>query len=94
MVWLIPDLYPYLSVYNARGQLQRTFLAFPDAFAGGVNVAVGDIDQNGLVEIYAVPQGDGGPQIRIFNSVGTAIGGFFGFTSTHRLGASVAIWSL
>lgn len=89
-----PNSQPYFSVYNATGELQKTASAFADYFGGGVNVAVGDIDQNGQVEIYAAPQADGGPHLRIFDDQGQVIGEFFGFDSNDRFGADVAIWGL
>ncbi|MBI2472935.1 S8 family serine peptidase [Candidatus Uhrbacteria bacterium] len=82
---------PQIGIYNQKGELQRSFLAFPSDYRGGVEIAVGDIDHNGLVEAYIVPQQAGGPQVRLFNSLGEVIGGFFAFDSANRFGTSIAI---
>ena len=82
---------PQVGIYNRQGELQRSFLAFPSDYRGGVEIAVGDIDRNGLIEVYIVPQQAGGPQVRLFNSLGDVIGGLFAFDSANRFGTSIAI---
>lgn len=67
------------------------FLAFPTFFQGGVNVAAGDVDGDGIAEIIAVPQEDGGPQVRIFAKDGTLEGQFFAYDSDYRGGVTLAV---
>jgi hypothetical protein len=83
---------PRVSVYNSLGAEQFSFFAYPQNFLGGVEVASGDIDQNGTVELYVFPKTNGGPHLRMFNHEGKLIGSFFAFDSLNRSGGSIAIW--
>jgi subtilisin family serine protease len=82
---------PRVSIYSSQGVFQKFFFAYQSGFLGGVEVAVGDIDQNGFLEIYTVPQSNGGPHARVFDDGGSAIGGFFPFNKTNRYGTYIAI---
>ncbi|MFA4845267.1 MAG: S8 family serine peptidase [Patescibacteria group bacterium] len=83
---------PQVSVYNSSGEERLKFFVFPLAFSGGIEVAGGDIDQNGAIEIYVFPQSTGGPHVRIFSSEANIIGGFFAFDPFSRFGGTIAIW--
>ncbi|MBI4438294.1 S8 family serine peptidase [Candidatus Uhrbacteria bacterium] len=83
---------PLVSVYTSSGEERLRFFGFPVAFMGGVEVAAGDIDQDGRSEVYVFPQSLGGPQLRIFGDDANVIGGFFAFDALGRSGGSVAIW--
>lgn len=80
-------------VYTEDGSQVLNHFLFPMSFAKGIDIGIADIDQNGTTEVFAVPQGGGGPQVRIFNSSLEVIGGFFTFDSWARSGASMAIWN-
>lgn len=82
---------PEVAVYNNQGNLDVAFFSFPLEFKGGVEIATGDIDQNGHVEIYVTPQRGGGPQVRIFNANTHLLGSFFTFNAENRLGGYLAI---
>lgn len=83
---------PFIEMYSPTGERESFFLSYQPSFRGGVNVCSGDIDQNGRAEIYTTPISNGGPQIRMFESNGQIIGGFFAFNSKNRFGATCAIW--
>lgn len=83
---------PFVETYSSMGERESFFLSYSPFFRGGVNVCTGDIDQNGRAEIYTTPVTNGGPQVRMFESNGQIIGGFFAFDSFHRFGATCAIW--
>lgn len=86
-----PGYVSEVAVYSALGaQLQR-FFVFPREYRGGVSITAGDIDQNGIAEMYISSTQGGGPQIRIFNNNAELIGGFFAFNMLNRFGAVVAI---
>ncbi len=84
---------PMVEVYSALGEREEFFFAYVPTFRGGVSACVGDIDQNGRAEIYTVPKETGGPHVRIFETNGQPIGGFFPFESKNRFGATCAIWN-
>jgi hypothetical protein len=78
-------------VHNALGALQQSFIAYPLDFLGGVQTAVGDMDQNGESELYTFPVSKGGPHVRVFNTNGDAIGGFFVGDEASRFGGMITL---
>ncbi|MFA6511580.1 MAG: FG-GAP-like repeat-containing protein [Patescibacteria group bacterium] len=66
------------------------FLSYPTFFQGGVNVAVGDVDGDGIDDLITVPKGSGGPQVRVFSKEGSVKGQFFAYDSTYRGGTTIA----
>ena len=70
---------PQVAVFTGTGDLIARFFAYAETFRGGVNVSVGDLDGNGTTEIVATPISNAGPQVRIFNSSGQAIGQFWAY---------------
>jgi hypothetical protein len=84
---------PLVTVYDAvTGQERFNFLAYADDFTGGVRVAVGDINGDGVPDIITAPGPGGGPHIRAFSGVdGTPILNFFAFEPSFRGGANVAV---
>ncbi|MFC1687977.1 FG-GAP repeat domain-containing protein, partial [Patescibacteria group bacterium] len=75
---------PQVAVYEADGTAVLRFFAFADTFRGGVNVSVGDVDNDGSNDIVVSPQSSAGPQIRTFNNDGTVKAQFFSYASTLR----------
>jgi FG-GAP repeat len=57
---------PRVKVYALPGVLVADFLAFDQAFRGGVRVAVGDIDGDGLDDVVAAAGPGGGPHVKVF----------------------------
>jgi glucose/arabinose dehydrogenase len=59
---------PDVRVYDgATGQQVRQFLAFEPSFTGGVYVAAGDIDGDGLADLIVSPDVGGGPRVRVLS---------------------------
>ena len=62
----------WVKVYKTN--LEKTvlgmFSAFPESFQGGVNLASGDVDRDGLDEIIVAANTGGGSHIRIFEAYG------------------------
>jgi hypothetical protein len=79
---------------GANGALMRSFQPFPN-YTGGVNVAAGDINGDGVAEIVASPGPGGGPNVRIFDvsspAVTTQIGSFQPYTFDSSRGVTVAV---
>ncbi len=83
-----------IRVYNYQGDLLSSFLAFPYSFSGGVNLASGDINGDGISEIIVGAGSGGGPQVRMFNSSGKLLGQFFAYDKNSRQGVRVAVANL
>jgi len=61
-----PEVYVFDKQYNPL----RHWLAYESRFRGGVNVAVGDVDGDGVDEVVTGPGEGGKPLIRTFNGLG------------------------
>lgn len=56
---------PLVKIYSAQEKLLTQFYAFSTTFLGGVNVAGGDVDNDGTDELLVTPRSGGGPQVRV-----------------------------
>ena len=82
---------PHVRIFSANGSVKGQFFAYAPGFKGGVNVAVGDIDGDGVDEIITGAGHGGGPHVRIFNADGHVEGQFFAYDSNFRGGVYVAV---
>ena len=72
------------------GTLLTSFLAFNSPFRGGVRVAAGDVNGDGLDDIITAA-GSGTPQVRVFDGYGgLPIANFLAFGRSFRGGVFVA----
>jgi hypothetical protein len=63
---------PHVKVFDgATGAVLGSFFAYSANFAGGVHVAVGDLDGIGPAEIITGAGPGGGPHVRVFRHQGT-----------------------
>jgi hypothetical protein len=82
---------PHIRVWDgATGTLLNEFFAYEAAFTGGVNVAVGDVNNDGLLDIVTGPDFGGGPLVRVFTRAGAPLGGFYAYDQSFRGGVTVA----
>ena len=79
-----------VSIYRSTGEKIKSFFVYGHGFLGGVQTSVGDIDNNGISEIYVSPISNGSQHIRIFSTEGSPIGGFI-FDSKEKNGAFISI---
>lgn len=83
---------PHIRIFNAEGVLINPgFFAYGPGFRGGVNVALGDLNGDGTMEVIAGAGVGGGPHVRVFNKDGKLINpGFFAYDEYFRGGVNVA----
>ncbi|MFH1405261.1 MAG: S8 family serine peptidase, partial [Patescibacteria group bacterium] len=87
-------LEPMVRIFSPQGELYKSFLAYDKNFRGGVRLAMGDVDNDGDVEIITVP-GKGGPaHVRIFKQDGRFVRDFFAFDVSQSAGYFVATGDL
>jgi len=67
------------------------WLAYMQAYQGGVSVATGDFDGDGTDEVLTTVNGGGGPHVRLFNDKGKLKDEFFAYEGDYRGGVRVAL---
>ncbi|MBU0646806.1 S8 family serine peptidase [Patescibacteria group bacterium] len=85
---------PEIKVFNFQGKLKKSFYAFDKKFKGGVNLASGDVNGDGLNEIIIGAGQGGGPHVRIFNMSGKIVSQFFAYNQSFRGGVKVAVGNI
>lgn len=81
---------PQVRIFNWQGSNKGQFFAYGQKFLGGVNVASGDVNGDGVSEIITGAGPGGGPHVRIFNSSGEIIDQFFAYDAKFKGGVNVA----
>jgi len=84
---------PQIRIFNKDGVLINPgFFAYAENFRGGVDIAVGDLDGDGLQEIITGAGYGGGPHVRVFSKDGNLVNpGFFAYDQDFRGGVNVAV---
>lgn len=83
---------PEVKVYEAAtGKVRFDFNAFDAGFTGGVRVALGDVNGDGVPDIIAGAGPGGGPQVNVYDgATGNLITAFFAFNPAFTGGVFVA----
>src|SRR3990167_4722600 len=84
---------PSVQIFRQDGSIIRSFSAYGENFHGGVNVAAGDVNGDGIDEIVSAPSRGGTPQVRVFDGFGKVIfsPGFLAYSANFRGGVNVAV---
>jgi hypothetical protein len=82
---------PEVRVFTPQGKLLRDFMAYDPSFLGGVRVAVGDVNGDGVADIITIPGPTGGPDARVWDGrTGLMIAEFNAFPAGFTGGSFVA----
>ena len=82
---------PHVKVYKSNMAFSgKHFFAYDKNFTGGVDVATGDIDGDGVDEIITAAGRGGGPHIKVFKADGREIASFFAYDKNFTGGVFVA----
>jgi hypothetical protein len=86
---------PDVRVWDQTGKfLEHEFLAYDSHFLGGVRVATGDINGDGIPDIITVPGPGGGPDVRVFDGqTGKMILEFMAYDPHFLGGVNLAVTS-
>ena len=84
---------PHVEVFDGRtGNLIRSFFAFESNFAGGVHVAAGDLDGDGMADIVVGAGSTGGPRVTVYSGAdGHLMRDFFAYDTGFSGGVRVAV---
>jgi hypothetical protein len=87
---------PHVKVFDAdTGAEVYSFFAYDASFRGGVRVAVGDVNGDGVPDIVTTPGPGGGPHVKVFSGADLSVlASFFAYDSSFRSGANVAVGDL
>src|SRR5262249_50740494 len=83
---------PQVNVYDGNtNELLATFDAFDPGFTGGVNVAVGDVNNDGVSDTIVGAGAGGGPEVKVYSGKDLSVlYDFFAFDSRFTGGVNVA----
>ncbi len=81
---------PHVIVFNADGSIRFSFFAFAAEFHGGVTVATGDVNGDGVQDII-VGSAQGSSHVKVFDgATGAQIASFLAFAPSFHGGVTVA----
>ncbi len=86
-----PGRNPLIKIFTNRAVLKKKFLVFRTNWQGGVNLAAGDINNNGIGDIIVGAEPGAAPEIRIFNGQGALLQSFYTWKTNWHGGANIAI---
>jgi PKD domain/FG-GAP-like repeat/FG-GAP repeat len=85
---------PHVKVFDGGnvGNLLQSFYAFAPQFTGGVRVAAGDVNGDGLADVVAAAGPGAGPHVKVFDSApaGGTLASFFAYNAGFTGGVYVA----
>jgi len=84
---------PRVIAFDLRtGAVVASFFAYDSSFRDGVNVAVGDVDGDGLADIITGAGNGGAAHVKVFRGGSlTEVASFFAYDSSFRDGVNVAV---
>ncbi len=83
---------PHVKVFDGQThELLAQFMAYDPAFRGGVNVALGDVNNDGRPDIVTGAGVGGGPHVKAFDLAGNLEESFFAYDPAFRGGVNVAV---
>ena len=87
-----PGAASHVKVFSGANEAElRSFFAYDGAFTGGVYVAAGDVDGDGVADIVTGAGAGGGPHVKVFSgATGAELRSFFAFDVGFTGGVRVA----
>jgi hypothetical protein len=82
---------PHIRVFSKSGQLISEFFAYDASFDGGVNVAVGDVSNNGLAEIILAPMSKHVSEIKVFHYQNRQKASWLAYDPDMRSGVNISV---
>jgi len=83
---------PHIKVFNGSNLMEiGSFFAYPESFLGGVYVAAGDVNGDGLADIVTGAGAGAAPHVKVFSGSSlTETGSFFAYDAAFTGGVRVA----
>ena len=80
-----------IKIWNDEAKVQKQFLAYGPNWRGGVNLAAGDLNNDGISEIATGVNAGAAPHVRVFDGQGTLLESFYAWEEGFKGGANIAI---
>jgi len=84
----------HIRMFDNYNNLEGEFYAFKSNFRGGVNLASGDINNDGLDELIIGAGPGGSPHVKIFKPTGELVSSFYAYDSNFSGGVNVSILNI
>lgn len=85
---------PHIRVFDYQGHLKSQFFAYAENFRGGVQIACGDTDGDGISEIITGAGSSGGPHVKVFDYQGNVKEWFMAYAENFRGGVNLTTGDL
>ncbi len=82
---------PQVEIYTADGTKVRSFFVFNKTTKAGVNIAAGDLDNDGKAEIVVAPQLGYAPTVEVYDGNGKLKTQFYAFEKAYSGGVRIAV---
>lgn len=91
--WEFFQASPHVKVVSLNTQAEQgSFMAYDEAFRGGVFVSVGDVTGDGLADIVTSAGPGGGPHVKVFDRATLKeVASFFAYAAEFRGGVQVSV---
>jgi hypothetical protein len=87
-----PGREPLLKIFSNKAVLKKSFLVYGRNWQGGVNVAAGDLDNDGRADIVVGTRPGATPHVRVFSGLGELKESFYAFAVDFTGGVNVGIF--
>lgn len=82
---------PHVKVLDDDGDEIVGFFPYDLRFGGGVDVAVGDVNDDGKMEVVTAPAGRGGPNVKVYDLAGRELSSFMAYDPAFMGGVNVTV---
>jgi hypothetical protein len=86
-----PGREPLVKIFSNKAVLKNSFLAFRSNWQGGVNIAAGDLNNNGRADIAVSAQAGATPHVRVFSGFGQLEESFYAYPESFSGGVNISI---
>ena len=80
---------PHIKVFNNKRELKGSFMAFDRSMTSGINITIGDVNNDQWPEIVATPRTGHAPDIKLFSLKGRDKGGFLPYSQYLTSGIEI-----
>jgi len=80
-----------VKIFDNYGKVQKQFLAYNKSWRGGVNLAAGDLNNDGVNEIALGALPGAAPHVRVFDNAGSLLESFYAWEAGFNGGVNLGI---